>query len=85
MRLRKDEVKVLVEVVIDHIFEGLLKYGQVKMKNLFTLDIRKAKGRRIANPTTGEPMEINDYYKIGLEPSKRLKQGLKNMKDKTDN
>jgi nucleoid DNA-binding protein len=82
MRLRKDEVKVLVEVVIDHILKGLLKYGQVKMKNLFTLDIRKAKGRRIANPRTGKPMEIESYYKIGVEPSKKLREGLQEMKER---
>lgn len=80
MRLRKDEVKVIVEVIIDHIVIGLLEYGKVKMKGLFTLDVRKAKGRKISNPQTGEHMHIEDYYKVGVEPSKRLKDGLKNLK-----
>lgn len=82
LRLRKDEVKVVVEVMIDHIVKGLLKYGKVKMKGLFTLDIRKAKGRRIANPQTKEPMYSKDYYKIGLEPSKNLREGLEDLRDK---
>jgi nucleoid DNA-binding protein len=80
IRLRKDEVKLVIEVMIDHIVDGLLKYGEVKMKGLFTLDIRKAKGRKIANPQNGEHMLIDDYYKVGVEPSKRLKNGLKNLK-----
>lgn len=82
MRLRKDEVRILVEVVIDRIVEGLLTYGRVKLQNLFTLDIRKAKGRNIAHPQTGQPMEIDDYYKVGVEPSKRLKNGLKELREK---
>ena len=78
MRLRQDEVKIVVDVIIDHIVSGLLKYGVVKLRGLFTLRIREAKGRKIANPQTGEEMYIDDYNKINLEPSKRLKDGLKN-------
>jgi nucleoid DNA-binding protein len=81
IRLRKDEVKLVVEVLIDHIVDGLLKNGKVKMKGLFTLDIRKAKGRKIRNPQTGEPMYSKDYYKVGLEPSKDLKEGLEKLRD----
>jgi nucleoid DNA-binding protein len=77
LRLRKDEVKIIVDVVIDKIFESLMTYGKVKLQNLFTLEVRKAKGRRIANPQTGEEMYSNDYHKVGIEPSKRLSDGLK--------
>lgn len=81
LRLRKDEVKIVVNVVIDHIFKGLLTYGIIKLQGLFTLDIRRAKGRKIRNPQTGEEMYSKDYYKIGIEPSKRLRQGLKDYKE----
>jgi nucleoid DNA-binding protein len=81
-RLRQDEVEVVVKVLIDHIVKNLLQYGKVKMHGLFTLDIRKAKGRKIANPQTKKEMYIDDYYKIGLEPSKKLKKGLEDLKDK---
>lgn len=77
LRLRQDEVKIIIDVVLDQILFGILKFGKVKLKGLFTIDIRKAKGRKIANPQTGEEMYIDDYNKIGLEPSKRLKDGLK--------
>jgi nucleoid DNA-binding protein len=80
MRLRKDEVKILVDVVIDHIIEGLLHHGILKIQGLFTLKIKKARGRKIANPQTGEEMYSNDYNKIRIEPSKRLKEGMKNFK-----
>lgn len=80
LRLRKDEVKVVIEVLIDHIVKGLLQYGVIKMQGLFTLDIRKARGRRIRNPQTKEVMYSKDYYKVGLEPSKVLKEGLEDMR-----
>lgn len=78
LRLRKDEVKILVDVVIDKILDGLLTYGKIKLQGLFTLDIRRAKGRKIQNPQTKEEMYSSDYNKVGIEPSKRLKDGLKN-------
>ena len=77
LRLRKDEVKIIVDVVIDHMLKGLLDYGKLKLQGLFTLDIRRAKGRKIANPQTGEHMYSNDYNKVGIEPSKALREGLK--------
>lgn len=80
LRLRKDEVKVLAEVFIDHIGKGLLKYGIVKLQNLFTLEVREAKGRRIRNPQTKEEMYSKDYHKVGIKPSKKIRDGLKNFK-----
>lgn len=77
LKLRKDEVKAVVEVFTDHIVEALLLYGKVKMQGLFSLDVRKARGRKIRNPKTKEIMYSKDYYKIGLKPSKRLEEGLK--------
>lgn len=77
LKLRKDEVRILVNVVIDNILKGLLTYGVVKLKGLFTLKVKKAKGRKISNPQNGEHMFIDDYYKINIDYSKRLHDGLK--------
>lgn len=78
--IRKDEARIIVKVVIDKMREGFLKYGKLKIENLFTLEIRKAKGRKIENPSTKEPMYIEDYYKVGIIPSKKIKDGLKEKK-----
>ncbi|MFQ3543628.1 HU family DNA-binding protein [Halobacillus rhizosphaerae] len=80
LRLRKEEVKILVDVIVDHIFIGLLKYGKVKLQSLFTLEIRKSKGRKIRNPQTKEHMYTDDYHRIGIVPSKKMKKALKNLK-----
>lgn len=80
LRLRQDEIKIIVDVIIEHIGKGLLKYGIVKLQGLFTLEIRKAKGRRIRNPQTKEEMYSRDYNKIGVIPSKKMQDGLKKFK-----
>ena len=81
LKLRKGQIKILVEVVVDQIGYGLLRYGRIKIQNLFTLDVRKAKGRAIANPQTGKSMKIDDYFKIGITPSKRLRDGLRKFEE----
>ncbi len=80
LKLRKGEVEIVIKVLIDHIIESLLNHRRVKMQGLFTLDVRKAKGRRITSPQSGKHMEIDDYYKIGIKPSRKLDRGLKNLK-----
>lgn len=82
VKLRKDEIKVIVKVTIDHMGKGLLEFGKLKLQGLFTLKIKEAKGRKIANPQTGEEMYIDDYKKINVEPSKKLKDGMKDLKIK---
>lgn len=80
LRIRKSEVRILAEVFLDHIGKGLLKYGVVKLHGLFTLEVRKAKGRKIRNPQNKKEMYIDDYHKLGVIPSKNIKQGLKEYK-----
>ena len=79
LRLRKDEIEILVEVFLEQIAKGILKHGVVKLRGLFTVDIRTAKGRKIRNPSTGEVMYSRDYTKLGLKPSAKLKAEMKKM------
>jgi nucleoid DNA-binding protein len=81
MGIRQYEVKVIIKVFIELLLKSLLTYGVVKIQGLFTLNIRKAKGRKIANPQSGKHMYSKDYYKVGIEPSKNLKEGLEKLRD----
>lgn len=76
LRLRKDEVEIIMEVFLEHIGRGILQHGVVKLRGLFTIDVRTAKGRKIRNPSTGETMFSKDYRKLGLKPSKKLKDNM---------
>lgn len=80
LRIRKDEIKIIINVIIEKIGEGLISNKLVKIQGLFTLELRKAKGRRIRNPQSGEEMYSSDYYKIGLKPAKKIKDELKKIK-----
>ena len=81
MGIRQYEVKVIIKVFVELLLKSLLNYRVVKIHGLFTLNIRKAKGRKIANPQSGEHMYSKDYYKVGIEPSKNLKEGLEKLRD----
>lgn len=85
IKMNKSEVQVIVNVMVDHIVQALLEHGKLKMQGLFTLTVRSAKGRTIQNPRTHEAMEIDDYLKIGVEPSKALRDGLKRLKQEEKN
>ncbi|UGO50824.1 hypothetical protein PQE68_gp258 [Bacillus phage vB_BanS_Sophrita] len=80
LKIRKSEVRVIVKVAIEHMVNGLIKNGKLMLTNLFTLDIRKISGRKIMNIRTGEHMQSKGYYKVGLEPSQKLKNELKKLK-----
>lgn len=80
LRLRQDEVKIITLVILDHIGKSLLEYGSLKLRGLFTLEIRKIRGRRIANPQTGEEMYSSDSHRIGVIPSNDMKLKLKEYK-----
>lgn len=77
--IRKSDVKTVILVMIDHIIKGLITHRVVKLRGLFTLDVRKVKARRIRNPQTKEIMMTNDYYKVGVELSKKVKDEFKKL------
>lgn len=76
--IRKSDIKIVIEVFIEEVKNGLIEHGKVKIKGLFTLDLRKSKGRSIRN-FQGELMKSKDYYKVGLKPSQDLKERLVNL------
>jgi nucleoid DNA-binding protein len=80
LRIRRDEVNILVKVILEQMFKGLIRDGKLKLQNLFSLDIREIKSRRIRNPQTKELMYTSDYNKVGIEPSGKLKEELKKYK-----
>lgn len=80
LRIRKSEIAIIAEVFLEHLEKGLMKYGFVKLHKFFTLEIRKARGRKIRNPQTKKEMYIEDYHKVGIIPSKNMKKELKDYK-----
>lgn len=81
MGIRQYEVDLVIKVFVETLLTTFLTYGKVKIQGLFSLSIRRAKGRRIRNPQTKEIMYSSDYYKVKLEPSKKLKEGLREFKE----
>ncbi len=80
-RFTKDEVDLIVKVFIKYAVKNLLENKVLKLRGLITLHVKKSKGRRMINPQTKEEMFSKDYYRIGLKPSKELKEGLDRLRD----
>lgn len=76
VRLRKDEIKIIVQVTLDHIGKSLVKYGILKLQGLFTLEMRNVKGRKIKHPVTKKETYTKDFKRIGVKPSKKLKDEM---------
>jgi len=83
-KIRKSDVKIVLYTFTDILIESLITQGKAKIQSLFTLKIKKVKSRRIANPQNKELMYTDDYYKINIEPSKRLKNELIEMRNKNN-
>lgn len=81
-RLRKEKItraqlNLVVTVFCEKMFEALVIGGKVSIPNLFTLNLRKNKGKRIVNPITKKPMVTKDFYRVLVSQSGRLKDNLK--------
>lgn len=77
INVKKGDIKSIVKITVEEMTNNLFKFGTLKIHGLFTLKITKNKGRRITNPQTKEHMYIDDYYKISLIPSKKIKKLLR--------
>ena len=76
-RINKDITKLVISVFVEKMFEALITDGKVAIKNLFTLNVKKNKGKRILDLNTKEHRMTNDYYRIVVTPSERIKENLK--------
>lgn len=81
-RIRKEKItrfqmNLIISVFCEKIFEGLIMGEKVSIPNLFTLNLRKNKGKRIINPKTKEPMITKNFYRILVSQSVKLKDNLK--------
>lgn len=81
LRIRKGEVALILEVLAEKIITALMIGEKVKYTKLFSLSTKKVKSRKIMNPITKEHMKTDEYYKLSVEPSKKLKEGLKNIRE----
>lgn len=78
--LKKSEVKILVDVFIEHIRLAILKHGVVKLQGLFTIKVKRAKGRKMKN-LTGETIKLNDYNKLNFSLSEKTRKVLKQYEE----
>lgn len=78
---RKYEVKDVLQLAFSEIIEGLERDGFVKMEGFGTIELRRRKGGKHMDYTSGRILEHPDYYKIVLKPSKAMKTAIENRRE----
>lgn len=73
------QIELVIKVFIEKIKEALIKDGEAKIYNLFTLQFRRSKGRKIKTINKKEMMTA-DYIRIGVKPSKDLRDIMRRYK-----
>jgi len=72
--LSRSESSELVESVIDHISEALLRGEQVKLAGFGTFSLRDKKERMGRNPKTGKAVPITPRRVLVFKPSQILRE-----------
>lgn len=78
LKIKKGDVKIICVAFLDSVFEALVDTGEAKLTSLFSLKLKRSKGRKIRNISTKETMVTKDFYRVSVEPSKALEEELKN-------
>ena len=71
--LSRNESAQLVESVLDHISDALVKGEQVKSSSFGTFSVRSKSARVGRNPKTGEEVPINPRRVLTFRPSHLMK------------
>ena len=71
--LSRNESAQLVESVLDHISDALVKGEQVKISSFGTFSVRSKSARVGSNPKTGEEVPINPRRVLTFRPSHLMK------------
>ena len=72
--LSRSESAELVESVIDHISEALLRGESVKLAGFGTFSLRDKKERMGRNPKTGEAVPITSRRVLSFKPSQVMRE-----------
>ncbi|MEP1519027.1 MULTISPECIES: integration host factor subunit alpha [Ascidiaceihabitans] len=71
--LSRNESATLVESVLDHMSDALVKGQQVKISSFGTFSVREKSARVGRNPKTGEEVPINPRRVLTFRPSHLMK------------
>ena len=77
-KITKIEIKLILEAFKRYIPEKIVEDGEFKFLGLFTLKVKSVRGWNSVNFKTGEKVKINDFKRIYISPSKKLKNKLNN-------
>ncbi len=72
--LSRTESAVLIESILEHIIEALMRGETVKLAGFGTFEVRHKKPRMGRNPKTGREVPITSRRVLGFRPSSIFKK-----------
>lgn len=76
--LSRNDASQMVESVLDHMSDALVRGEQVKISSFGTFSVRDKTARIGRNPKTGEEVPINPRRVLTFRPSHLLKERVAN-------
>lgn len=73
------QVDLVIRLFVEKVKVALLNEGEAKIHELFTLQFKKNKGRRIKSFNNKE-IQTDDFTRIIVRPSRELKKIMKDYK-----
>jgi nucleoid DNA-binding protein len=75
--LTQTQIKLVMQAVLDHIIDSLLKGQNIELRNFGVFKVRHRKARMARNPRTGQKVHVSDRKVVVFKPGLIMKQKLK--------
>ena len=82
--LTKENVKKVINAVLEGVFSVLKQSGKLRLVNFGTFSVKQMKERQGINPKTQTPITIPAGYRMGFKVSKSWKEGMMARKREQD-
>lgn len=75
--ISRRENEIVLETLIETIYEALAEGDKVHIAGLGAFSSRKRKERTMVNPRTGKEVTVTESIVPSFKPGKRFKEGIK--------
>lgn len=75
--ISRRENEIVLETLIETIYEALAQGDKVHIAGLGAFSSRKRKERTMVNPRTGKEVTVTESIVPSFKPGKRFKEGIK--------
>ncbi len=74
--LKRSEIKMIVQMVLDGIIDVLVTERRMEFRNFGVFEVRRRKARKARNPRTGEEVMVPERNVVTFRPGRRMHQRI---------